>query len=700
MKRSIALFLTLILLLSASGCGILPPVKQPTQTTTSETAEPPQSTPEDTPPIPTSFSPDTPPVTTPIPETTPPEAVTQPEPKDEDFVRVRDYIPDIIVDLRYATGNNFTDQRIYDFEELWLRYGTVKKLAQVQEELRQQGLLLKVWDGFRPISAQYKLWEICPDPTYVSDPKKGSNSHSRGIAVDVTLVNADGTELVMPTGFDDFTKLADRDYSDCPPEAAANALLLERLMEKYDFKPYRGEWWHFSDNQSYPVEEVFEPCAQAWYYADCEEYISLRTGADFSAEVLMQIPVNGQFVVLGSAGDFALVRYQGLYGYVIKSHIKPLSNIATPAVPVNWVANCKQYITLWASPEGKDAIVKIPAGEGVWLKQWQGKYARVVYGEKEGYVLSSYIMPENADYFSRQLSVVKPMQVYSYEQMCSDVNALKEQYPDAVSVETIGKSELGNPIPVLRIGNINAEHHVFLQGAIHGREHMTAWLLMAMADYWLGNDIAQYGDICYHIVPMSNPDGVTVSQTGVLNESQKEIYQRDRDLGFTDLTQEKYAKIWKANALGVDINRNFPSGWELVKGKDSPSYQTYKGEAPFSSAEAEALRAYVEKYPFAATISYHTTGSIIYYEYGHKQPVNAFSKELALAVHSVTGYPLVGSEELDGAGLKDWAMDALQIPSLTVEVGCLSTPLEEREIYCIFARNCYVLPAIARWIYR
>ena len=104
---------------------------------------------------------------------------------------------------------------------------------------------------------------------------------------------------------------------------------------------------------------------------------------------------------------------------------------------VDWVANCKEYITLWASPEGKDAIVKIPAGEGIRLKQWQGKYALVSYGEKEGYVLSSYIMPENAEYFSQQLSVVKPTQVYSYEQMCSDISALKKQYPDALQIPSL-----------------------------------------------------------------------------------------------------------------------------------------------------------------------------------------------------------------------------------------------------------------------
>ena len=176
-----------------------------------------------------------------------------------DFVKVTDYIPDIVVDLKYATEDNFTGQVIYEFTEPYLRYGTVKKLMAVQEGLKAQGLGLKIWDGFRPVSAQEKLWHVCPDPTYVSPPGTGTQSHCRGIAVDITLVDASGAELTMPTGFDDFSELADRDYSDCTAEAAKNARLLEKIMEENGFKPYFGEWWHYADTVSYDVEQEFYP---------------------------------------------------------------------------------------------------------------------------------------------------------------------------------------------------------------------------------------------------------------------------------------------------------------------------------------------------------------------------------------------------------------------------------------------------------
>jgi D-alanyl-D-alanine dipeptidase len=183
----------------------------------------------------------------------------KPEPADTDLVRVVDYAPDIAVDLRYATAENFTGQVVYDFTDAYLRYGTVKKLMAAQKTLVEQGYGLKIWDAFRPTSAQFALWEICPDGNYVADPNKGFSSHSRGNTVDLTLVALDGTEVLMPTGFDDFTAKADRDYSDVDAASAANAELLEDAMVQAGFQPYSKEWWHFSDTDSYDVEETFEP---------------------------------------------------------------------------------------------------------------------------------------------------------------------------------------------------------------------------------------------------------------------------------------------------------------------------------------------------------------------------------------------------------------------------------------------------------
>lgn len=238
--RSIRFFpLLLLAALTLAGCGQIPdtaPSERPAPEETAVSEE--EAVPE---------------------EAAVPEAVPLPEPPPEELVPAADYVPGIRTDLRYATENNFTGQVIYDFTEAYLRYGTVQKLAAAQEALAAQGYGLLIWDAFRPVEAQFRLWEACPDPTYVANPQRGFSSHSRGNTVDVTLVLSGGAPVEMPTGFDDFSPLADRDYSDVPEPAAANARLLEDVMTDCGFKPYSGEWWHFSDEDSYPVEEDFVP---------------------------------------------------------------------------------------------------------------------------------------------------------------------------------------------------------------------------------------------------------------------------------------------------------------------------------------------------------------------------------------------------------------------------------------------------------
>lgn len=180
-------------------------------------------------------------------------------PAAEELIPVEQYIPGVFVELKYATEDNITGQAVYDFDIPYLRYGTVEKLARVQERLLEQGYSLKIWDAFRPTQAQFDLWEAMPDGRYIANPYRGYSDHSRGSCVDITLVTAFGEDIPMPTGFDDFTSQADRDYSDVPPEAAENARILEEAMTAEGFVPYRAEWWHFTDETNYPVEEQFDP---------------------------------------------------------------------------------------------------------------------------------------------------------------------------------------------------------------------------------------------------------------------------------------------------------------------------------------------------------------------------------------------------------------------------------------------------------
>ena len=187
------------------------------------------------------------------------EITTEKEPEDDEEVIVKKYIPDIYVELRYATENNFTGVKIYDFTEAYLRYGTVKKLAQVQKELKQQGYSLKIWDAYRPFEAQQKLWEVYPDPNYVANPANGMRRHNLGGTVDITMVAADGSIIPMPTEFDDFSLKADRNYSDIDnEEAVKNVMILQTAMENNGFTGYQGEWWDYSDTDEYEAVD-FEP---------------------------------------------------------------------------------------------------------------------------------------------------------------------------------------------------------------------------------------------------------------------------------------------------------------------------------------------------------------------------------------------------------------------------------------------------------
>lgn len=187
------------------------------------------------------------------------EITTEKEPEDDEYVLVNKYIPDIYVELMYATDNNFTGVRIYDFTDAYLRYRTVKKLANVQKELKEQGYSLKIWDAYRPFEAQQKLWEVYPDPNYVANPANGMKKHNLGGTVDITMVAADGSVISMPTEFDDFSLKADRDYSDIEDEEAVkNVMILQNAMENNGFTGYQGEWWDYSDTVEYEAVD-FEP---------------------------------------------------------------------------------------------------------------------------------------------------------------------------------------------------------------------------------------------------------------------------------------------------------------------------------------------------------------------------------------------------------------------------------------------------------
>ncbi len=173
----------------------------------------------------------------------------------EALVRVKDYIPDIYVDLPYSKPDNFTGKQLYTFKDAYLRYGTTLKLKAAQDYLRPYGYSLLILDAYRPAAAQFIMWEAMPDDDFVADPRRGYSKHTRGSTVDVTLVTLDGKSVEMPSPFDDFSGGAKREYDKISAEARKNILLLEAAMEHGGFWGYVNEWWHFNDHDIYPVLE-------------------------------------------------------------------------------------------------------------------------------------------------------------------------------------------------------------------------------------------------------------------------------------------------------------------------------------------------------------------------------------------------------------------------------------------------------------
>ncbi len=168
--------------------------------------------------------------------------------KTADIVDLKEMSPRIIVDMKYATDDNFTKKRLYDSNTCFLRRSTIVKLDAVQKQLERMNLGLKVWDCYRPLVVQRILWGILPDERYVANPQTGSR-HNRASAVDVTLVDSEGKELQMPTGFDDFSPRADHHCQDLPDQTIRNRELLKGLMERAGFISLPEEWWHYDDEK-------------------------------------------------------------------------------------------------------------------------------------------------------------------------------------------------------------------------------------------------------------------------------------------------------------------------------------------------------------------------------------------------------------------------------------------------------------------
>lgn len=179
-------------------------------------------------------------------------------PKDPaELVDVQTVIPNLRLEIRYATPNNFTKSVLYPEPRCILRREVAEALLKAQWALKEDGYELVIYDCYRPLSVQKQMWQIVPNEAYVADPAKGSR-HNRGAAVDVGLFDRYGKRVAMPTDFDDFTEKAHYSNIDLPAAVLVNRQKLRTIMERYNFVALPTEWWHFDylGWQRFPVMDI------------------------------------------------------------------------------------------------------------------------------------------------------------------------------------------------------------------------------------------------------------------------------------------------------------------------------------------------------------------------------------------------------------------------------------------------------------
>jgi g-D-glutamyl-meso-diaminopimelate peptidase len=282
-------------------------------------------------------------------------------------------------------------------------------------------------------------------------------------------------------------------------------------------------------------------------------------------------------------------------------------------------------------------------------------------------------------------NIVNPHQAYTYEKMRADIWELKKKYKKEVTVSTIGYSHFGRRILAVKLGR--GDKNILFIGAHHGREWLTSTLLMEMLEnyataYHEKDQIGPYSssifnDVSIWFVPMLNPDGVTIQQGGWKKFPK---YHQKNILAMNDDSYD--FKRWKANGLGIDLNRQYPAGWYQVNQDDvaSPTYQYYKGKKPITTHETKAIVKFTKKINPLIAVSYHTSGREIYWNYNNGKN-KLRDSQIANKVALLTGYDVTKPpKKATGAGYTDWFISTFQKPALTIEISPLvketSPPLE------------------------
>ena len=172
------------------------------------------------------------------------EAAVEKSPEKQ-LLDIKEAIPDITLDIRYASNNNFMKKVMYPEARAFARKPVVEQLKNIQKELRKKGYGLKIYDAYRPYAITVAFYQQASDRNFVASPAKGSK-HNRGCAIDLTLINYETKEEIpMPTPYDSFEAAAAANYQNLPAAVLKNRDFLIKTMESHGFKVLHNEWWHY-----------------------------------------------------------------------------------------------------------------------------------------------------------------------------------------------------------------------------------------------------------------------------------------------------------------------------------------------------------------------------------------------------------------------------------------------------------------------
>lgn len=289
---------------------------------------------------------------------------------------------------------------------------------------------------------------------------------------------------------------------------------------------------------------------------------------------------------------------------------------------------------------------------------------------------------------------------YTYDIMANAVRRLLEKYPD-LEAGTIGRSVMGKDILYLRLGT--GPLQVCYNASFHANESITTPVLLKFAEQMMqayadGTDIQGvvprllFEACTLYLVPMVNPDGVDLVN-GALTRGESYQYARRIAAQYPDIP---FPDGWKANIEGVDLNLQFPAGWELAKeikfaqGYNRPAPRDYVGMAPLTAPESRAMYVFTREHDFQLIIAYHTQGEVIYWKYLNYEPENSY--RIARYFSQVSGYQVEETPRASGyAGYKDWFIEAYDRPGYTVEAGLGTNPLSMEQFAKIYSDNLGIL---------